>query len=426
MKAFVHFLRYAIGVFFIFSGTVKAIDPKGTAIKMEEYFTVFSEYMPFLESFWELCASFSLEISIFMVALEMILGVAFFFGTFFSLSWLLMFGLIFFFTFLTGFTLYTGKVTDCGCFGDFIKLEPWQTFMKDVFILPLLIIIFIGRKFLNEKLGGTALNVFFVLVALFTLWQIFFFFNYNTTGNSVIVIVMLVTSLLYSFIHAMKLNKGIYFTAFSLLSLLSIGFTFKNIMNLPIVDFRAYKVGTDLRDCTSEEGLDPGEVIVKFKMSKDGQETTVDMSEFSKYTADGWKYVDRFDEVIREPELPKCKDFIVVSGDGDEIQQDILHDSGTTLWITSYDPGLASEKGFEQVNALVKAAKKKGINALGLTTGPDQANGLAKGLYEFNSLDAVPIKTMNRSNPGVMVVKDGTLVAKYHYNHLPDVNELPR
>lgn len=424
MQSVIHFLRYILGVFFIFSGFVKGIDPKGTAIKMEEYFTVFTEFIPILTPFWELMAEFSLPFSIFMIALEMILGVAFLFGTFFKLSWLLMFGMIAFFTFLTGFTLWTGKVTDCGCFGDFMKLEPYETFSKDVFISILLIILWFGRSAL-DKMKGVSVNVFFVMVAIITL-VLMFTTGYEMQGKMVILAIMAGTGLLYGFIHSMNLNKGFYFIAFSLLSLIFTGFTFKNVLNLPVVDFRAYKVGTDLRDCTSNEGLDPGEVIVKFTMEKGGETKTVDMSEFSKFTADGWTYKDRIDEVIREPELPKCKDFIVVNADGEEIEADILAETGTTLWITSYDPGKGDKAGFERVNELVKAAKKKGIKALGLTTGAEEANELAKGLYEFNSLDAVPIKTMNRSNPGVMVVKDGVLVAKYHHNHLPDVNELPR
>ncbi len=428
MKAFAHFLRYAIGVFFIFSGTVKAIDPKGTAIKMEEYFMVFTEYFPALNSLWELSASLSLEISIFMCALEIILGIAFLFGSFFNISWLLMFGMIVFFTFLTGFTLTTGKVTDCGCFGDFIKLKPAQTFWKDVFLSVMLLPLWFMRGYLKEKLDKKSLNMFFIFTVLFTIWQIFAFFNYQITGNSVIVITMTLTALLYGFLHSSNINKTIPAIATVLLSLGATWFTFRNVTHLPIVDFRAYQVGTNLNDCASDIGLDPGEVEIVYILEKDGEKMNdVPSAEYSKFSKEGWKFVDRVDKVIREPELPKCKDFIVVNENGDEIQADILDlQKGTTLWITSPDPKGSDKEGFKKVNSLVKQAKAQGMDVLGLSSGAEIANEYAEGLYTFNSLDAVPIKTMNRSNPGVMVVKNGVLVGKYHCNYLPDISELPR
>jgi uncharacterized membrane protein YphA (DoxX/SURF4 family) len=124
----VNFLRYFVGVWFVFSGVVKAIDATGTAIKMEEYFEIFEQYVPALNFLWKLMAEHALAVSIFMIILEIYLGIALVLGTWKkSTIWLLIL-LIAFFTFLTGFSAKTGKVTDCGCFGDFIKLAPIQSF----------------------------------------------------------------------------------------------------------------------------------------------------------------------------------------------------------------------------------------------------------------------------------------------------------
>jgi len=424
IKSIAHFLRYTIGSFFIFSGFVKAIDPIGTAIKMEEYFTVFTEYFPALTSFWEFWADMSLPLSIFMIALEMILGVALLVGVYFNLSVLLVFGMLLFFTFLTGFTLYTGKVTDCGCFGDFMKLKPVETFGKDVVLTILTAILWFLRGHLT-KIKGSSLNLFLGLVLLITLW-VLWFFSYGISGSLVIIGLIAFSALMYSYINSVGIKTSVAFIAFCLGSIFFTGFTFRNVMNLPIVDFRAYKIGTDLRDCTSTEGLDMGETVSKFVMAKGDEEKTVGLKEYSALLKEGWEYRDRIDVVIREAEEPKCKDFRIIDDEGGEWQEDlVLEAQGVTLIVSSYDIDKGDAEGFAEIANLVKQTKAKGAKAIGLTGSKiTAANALANNAYQYYNLDAVPIKTMNRSNPGLTVVKNGVLVGKYHYNYLPTVDEL--
>lgn len=426
MKAIVHLLRYLVGVLFIFSGAVKAIDPIGTGIKMEEYFTVFTEYLPALTPFWELLADYALGFSVFMVALEMVLGISLLLGTFFNLTIFLLFAMLLFFTILTGFTLATGKVTDCGCFGDFLKLEPIETFTKDIVLTSMVAFIWLMRDKLN-RFRNPQLNVFLGLVAVVTLAMVVLS-GYGLTGSLVIVAILGLGGLVYGYIHTVGLRPNVAFISFALLSLLSIAFTFRNVLDLPIVDFRAYKIGTNLIDCTSTEGRDPGERQIFYQMKN---LVTGDVSEVEskEYISSGiWKDTtmqrvegEQREVVIREAELPPCKDFYVFDEEGGEIQSEILREEGVVVLVSSYDVDKGSEAGFARVADWVKQAKAAGGDVYGLTgSSIERAEAKAGGGYDFYNLDSVPIKTMNRSNPGVTVVVDGVIVGKYHHNHLPD------
>ena len=126
MKKTIVFLRIIVGGLFIFSGLIKANDPQGLSYKMQEFFEIWG--MGFLDDY-------TLVFSILMIAFEIIAGVAVILGWQFKLfSWLL-FGLIIFFTFLTGYAVITGSVKECGCFGDCIKLTAEQSFTKDIILL---------------------------------------------------------------------------------------------------------------------------------------------------------------------------------------------------------------------------------------------------------------------------------------------------
>jgi len=421
MKIFNHALRWFVGIFFIFSGTVKAIDPIGTSIKMGEYFTVFTEYLPALEGLFNFMADQSLAIAIGMIILEIILGISLILGTFTGATMFALFGLMIVFTILTGFTVVTNKVTDCGCFGDFMKLKPIETFSKDVIITIVLVIMWLLRKKWTQ-LKGREFAVFMSIVALTTL-IVAYLWGYGPAGTVNIIAVLLGSGLIYGIIHAKGISKGITVAALAVLSIVGSAFTFRNVFNLPIIDFRAYNAGTDMLACTKPG--DPGETVVKFVVEKDGKTQTVDQTQFGAVSKEGWKYKDRIDEVIREAELPKCKDFLVVTDDGEEIQEEILNHKGYSIWVSSHDIDKSSKEGFKNVNTLIRNLKNPTLKTVGLTaTTIDQASTMSEGVYEFYNLDAVPIKTMNRSNPGITLLKDGVILEKYHHAHLPTAEEI--
>ena len=149
MKIIYTLSRYLVGVLFIFSGLIKINDPVGTQIKLEEYFEVFSsDFTPLFEYLVPL----ALFLSVILCTLEVIIGIALILNYRMKITSSILLSLIVFFTFLTFYSAYFNKVTDCGCFGDAIKLTPWESFTKDIILLLFsLIIFFLTNKFKQEK-----------------------------------------------------------------------------------------------------------------------------------------------------------------------------------------------------------------------------------------------------------------------------------
>ncbi len=366
-----------VGGLLIFSGGVKAIDPIGMAIKLEEYFEVFTEYLPRLKGLWHLMAANALPLAIFTIVLEIFLGVALLLGTYRRFTVWTILAMMVFFTFLTGFSHVTGKVTDCGCFGDFMKLTPYKSFIKDVILLVLTIILFIWPLKMNKAIFGIA-------------------------GSSIVLWVL---------------------TLFALL------FTIRNHRNLPIKDFRAYTVGTNIPDClTLPEDAKPyiyeNIFVYKNKATKENKEF---VNTFPK-DFENWEYVDRIDKLIQKGDDPKCKDFAIIDIDGVEVTDEFMTGSKPTLVINSYNLQEASTKGFERISEACKEAENAGFRVIAVTGSPlDEAEKYRHEVYvpfTFYNTDATPIKTMNRSNPGLTLLKGGTIKGKWHWRHLPDIEKL--
>lgn len=397
-----HYIRNFLGVFFIFSGMVKAIDPIGTKIKMEDYFSVFTEHFSALTGFWDALYGIALPFGTFLIIVEILLGLALLIGLWKNLTLFGWFAMLVFFLFLTGFTFMTGyvppdatffefskwgsfnenwmRVTDCGCFGDFVKLKPFESFMKDVFLLILLLVL--------------------------VLWK-------------------------HTIKPLFKSRLGIYLLGIATITLIL--FSLRNINNLPLVDFRAYAAGTDLRKCTSMEGRDPGKKLIYYNMV---HQETGENQEIEKdvYMADRWWEKtewkiegDPREKVIREAELPPCKDFLLADVEGNEVQDDFLAYTGITFLVNSYDADKSDPEGWARMSKLMKEAENPYIRRLGVT-GSDivTVNGLIDNQASFMNLDATPIKTMNRANPGLTIIKDGVIISKHHHNHLPSMDKLKK
>ncbi|MBK6612279.1 MAG: hypothetical protein IPI59_13475 [Sphingobacteriales bacterium] len=377
----VAYLRNFLGTFFIFSGAVKAIDPVGTAIKMEDYFTIFTDYMPFLSGLWNWCNHYALAISVFMIVLEIALGISLIFGTLRRITLFLYVAIIVFFTFLTGFSHLTGKVTDCGCFGDFVKLKPYVSFLKDVVLTIMLVALLFFANHIKPLFNNKA--------ALFLL---------------------------------LLLTVGTYF------------FTMSNYYNEPIIDFRAYKVGTDLLKGKSMEGLDEGLVKIYYtlKNASTGETKEMEGNEYTKsriWEDKNWTMVNEKtrQEVIREPEQPLIKDFIVQNTDGEDVADSLLQLPGYHFFVCTYNIDKISNKGFPEVNRILADAQKAGLPVNGITSSPiEDAEKLVNNQYPFYLLDATPIKTWIRSNPGVVLMKGPVIIAEYHGEHLPEFSEIKK
>jgi uncharacterized membrane protein YphA (DoxX/SURF4 family) len=154
MKLLVQLCRFVVGGVFVFSGLIKLNDPVGTQIKLEEYFDVFAQDFVALAPFWEALIPLALPLSVALCSLEVVLGVALLLSFRPRLTAWVLLALCVFFAFLTFYSAYFNKVTDCGCFGEMIKLEPWTSFWKDIVLLVLILVLLAGRRYLPENRTG--------------------------------------------------------------------------------------------------------------------------------------------------------------------------------------------------------------------------------------------------------------------------------
>jgi uncharacterized membrane protein YphA (DoxX/SURF4 family) len=368
-KWWLEILKNFIGSYFVFSGVVKAIDPVGTGIKMEEYFEIFHEYFSFLNPVWSLFEPVAVEFSIFMILLEIVLGFFLIMGALKGLTLSLFLLIIVFFTFLTGFSHITGKVTDCGCFGDFIKLTPFQSFIKDIVLLLIFLPLL---KFKKD------------LTSLFP-------------------------------------EKPRFLTLL-ILTLLSITFTMRNVYYEPIVDFRAYQVGVNIPQCLSlPEDAKPYiyENVFVYKNKASGE-----ISEFSIESLpsdfENWDFVDRKDKLVQKGDDPKCKDFAIADANGTDVASSYMEEPSPLLVLILPDLKKTNREGLSKMAEVFKDAQKAGYYTIALTGSSIADVQAVLSDYDFNidvfNTDATPLKTIMRSNPGLLILKEGTVLAKYHYH----------
>ena len=362
MKYLVGFSRIFVGIFFIISGFIKLNDPIGFAFKLEEYFGPTVLDLPFF-------TPYALGISIFVVVLEVLLGVFLIIGykpKFTVWSLLLM---IIFFTFLTFYSAYFDKVKDCGCFGDAMKMDPWESFGKDVILLGLILIIFFGVKYIKP-----------------------FFGKFVTTIIS-----------LLAFIACL-------------------GFAYHVLMHLPSIDFRPYKVGANITDnMIVPEDADKGEIEYNYTFKVNGEEKTY-TTNGSYPTVDG-EFLRVETNTIREPYEPPIHDFSI-ERDGEDFTTEILQEEHLIL-IVSYNLDKAEAKGLKAIKEVADQAIKNGYEVIGLTaTGPEEQQLFREAYklnFDFYFCDETALKTIVRSNPAILKLEKGTILQKLHFN---DVDEL--
>ena len=171
MKYLVNISRILVGALFIISGLIKLNDPVGFSFKLEEYFSAGVLDLPFFEPY-------ALAISIFVVIFEVLLGVMLLVGFRVRLTvWSLLL-MILFFTFLTFYSAYFNKVTDCGCFGDAIKLTPWESFTKDIILLVLIVLLFVGQKYITSIFGNYTQRIIIVLALVSSAFYVYYVLNH--------------------------------------------------------------------------------------------------------------------------------------------------------------------------------------------------------------------------------------------------------
>jgi uncharacterized membrane protein YphA (DoxX/SURF4 family) len=356
------FSRFFVGGLFIFSGLIKLNDPIGTEIKLEEYFEVFAQDFG---SAFHYFIPWALEIGMLMIVLELALGVAILIYWRMNLTAWVLLALMVFFTFLTFYSAYFNKVTDCGCFGDAIKLTPWESFTKDVVLMVFVLHLFWHRKKYIPVLRtreGHATVLFTVAICIFL---------------------------------------GVY-----------------AIRHLPFIDFRAYRVGNNI----PQQMIAPEQPIIEYVFQKDGREITSD-----KYlTEEGVTYVSS--RVLNEDKIkPNITDYAVVSSEGEDKTQYTFE--GARLLIVIYDVHKASTQNSSAIRELTKALDGK-VDCFVLTSSSSEAMEAFRHEHQlavpYYFSDATVLKTIIRSNPGIALWKEGTVLGNWHHNNIPPAAEILR
>ncbi|MGE5395309.1 MAG: BT_3928 family protein [Candidatus Saccharibacteria bacterium] len=365
-----HIARILLGLTFVFSGFVKGIDPWGSAYKFTDYFTAFN--MPWL-------VDMAFALGILLAAAEFAMGIALIFNFFLRItSWVTLLFMIFFTT-LTFVLALTNPVTDCGCFGDALKITNWQTFYKNIVLLALAIYVFIQRKKFAPKDGPLLSSVMTVI------FVVFYFYLVD-----------------YSYNH------------------------------LPIIDFSPYKVGVNIPDAMKVPENAPKAIYENtliYKNLKTGEEKKFTEANYPWQDTLNWKFVKMGDQkTIQEGYVPPIHDFRIETAEGEDIKDFFLYDDKYTFIAVAYNLQKADKEGMRRMGELAKAAKSKGYNFIGLTaSSPDSFEAFKQETgadFDFFNTDEIALKTIVRSNPGLIVLKKGTIKRKYHFNDVPKPEQL--
>lgn len=354
--------RILTGLVFIFSGTVKAIDPLGTVYKITDYLMAMNlEGLTFLATVGAF-ALFSLE---FVAGVCLVTRFNFKIGLWLSSFFMLVM------TPLTVWIALTDPVSDCGCFGDALVLTNWQTLYKNI-VLDIFIIIMWLFKSVSRS------------------WK---------------------TTILSWIVTAVALSVVVCFGIFTLFS-------------IPIMDFRPYYIGSDIRkQMLQPEGTHPDKYETTFIYSKNGVEKEFALLDVPVGDST-WVFVDQRTILVEKGVMPPIHDFAIETMDGDDITDDILDDTGRTYMVVMWDlnrTDTASEI-MEGIASLYKKAQREGARFIGLTASDDitlmkfvEENGIE---YDFCFMDPIQLKTMVRANPGIFVIEKGKVVEKYNARKL--------
>lgn len=358
MKILRTIFRIIVGLVFIFSGVVKAIDPLGSAYKFHDYFHAFN--LGFLNGL-------SLALGILLCTAEFISGFSVLTGIRQKTGiWgiLILMGI---FTPLTFILALTNPVTDCGCFGDAIHLTNWQTFGKNIVLAAMAIILFVSRKQIKNLFKSS------------TEWVVI--------SGAIILFIL---------------------------------FALYNLKYLPVVDFLPYKTGVRIADkMVIPEGAAPDIYQTTFIYEKEGVKKEFDIK---NYPADdtSWIFVDQKSVLIKKGYEPVIHDFIITSTGGEDITSSILSDPGYSLLMVCKKLSEADEKKLTRGFDIGRFCLSKGIGYYVLTSsGTDEVKKYENGL-QFCSADETTLKTMVRANPGYLLLKNGVITGKWSDANIPD------
>ena len=359
--------RLVLAVTFIFSGYVKAIDPLGTQYKLHDYAEAVgvSAWVPD----WLTLAS-----SVGLSALEFCLGIFLLFAIHRRLASRLTLVFMVVMTLVTLWLFVANPIEDCGCFGDALKLTNGQTFAKNLVLLACAAVVawqpLRMMRFISESSQWIVVNYSILFIVVSSLWSLY---------------------------------------------------------TLPTFDFRPYHVGTDIRKGMEipEDAPQP-QFETTFIMEKDGVQQEFSLDNYPDST---WTFIDSKTIQTEKGYVPPIHDFSITLRESDEdITDQVLSRAGYTLLLIAPHLERADDTNFGEINQLHEYAIEHDIPFYCLTASTDKPIRrwieLTGAEYPFCTTDETTLKTMIRSNPGLMLLRDGVVAAKWSHNQLPTVERL--
>jgi len=350
--------RLILGLVFIFSGFVKAVDPLGSAYKFHDYFFAFG--VGFLD--W-----LSLPLAILLCTAEFIAGVSIVTGLRLKTGiWLALLFMIVF-TPLTFILALTNPVSDCGCFGDAVHLTNWQTFAKNIILLIPAVFLFMERKKIIPVFSESREWLFTgIITGLFILFPLY------------------------------------------------------NLKYLPVIDFLPYKKGVRIADkMVIPEGVEPDIYNTTFIYEKEGIKKEFALSDYPANDTT-WIFVDQKSVLVKKGYVPPIHDFSITTTGGSDVTQQLLSNKGYTLIMISKKLEKAEKGRLENGFETGKYCISNGIDFYVVTASASgDLNEFENGLT-FCTADETTLKTIVRANPGYILLKDGVIMGKWSWANLPE------
>jgi hypothetical protein len=361
MKTLINIIRWIVGLLFIFSGMIKANDPLGLSYKMQEFFVAWN---------FHLLDNYTLTLALVMNVFEVLAGVAVIVGWRMKLFTRLLLLLIIFFGFLTGYALLSGKIKECGCFGDCLPMTDLQSFLKDVFLFLLILVLFFNYKKIQPL------------------------FKNNFVSSILLILAVLFVCFTESYV----------------------------LKHLPVMDCLPYKVGKNIpEEMKIPVGARPDSVVMMFKYKKDGKEIDFDASHIPDNLDSTYIFVDRFDKVVkRGNDVPLIADFSLSALNGDDTTLLILNQGNNYVLVFSqnFKDWDAQKDAFEKV---ATACKQKNIPVFVVTSSP----GEAVKIFDQNAVtilrcDNTIVRTAARADATYFLMQQGNILAKKSYADADD------
>ena len=363
MKNLRTFSRILVGLVLIFSGFVKGVDPLGTAYKITDYFEAY-------HMIW--ASPLSLYLSILLCTFEFVLAVLLVINVKMKqVAWLVLL-LMSFFTAVTFYDALYSPVPDCGCFGDAIVLTNWETFYKNLVLMVFVLIVFLGRNKIKA---------------------------YFTTIKE--------------------------FSIIGIVSLLFIWFSVYNYRNLPIINFRPWKVGNKMMS----DNPQPSKFYLVYKNKQSGETKEYLSNELpwqDTVWVANWEYVSTRED---NPNKSLLGAFAISDSAGTDMTEHFVRNPEFQFFIASYNIKEANKEAFEKLNPFIEKANSKGISIIILTGSSSEEIAEFKKLfpkmnYEIFTSDDIALKAMIRSNPGLVLLKKAVVLGQWHWRNIPDFDEV--